>query len=240
MKRIALIIALVFALFETGGASSYLPHRRGGFQGGAPSVSYTVKQDFEGAGYDNSETWTEAGTGTKNEDYTATVLVGTESLNLAFVGQNGTTSITLAADQGSAWVYFQVHFLVLPATGKIFFRLTDSAAANPLTVENLTGNLLRMRVGSSVVTLVDAITTGVTYHVWVKYIKGTGSDAQGELAVSTDGTKPTSGNWFTSTSSGTSTTDVNKLFFGTANTSTWDAIFDKIRCDDVAIGDNPE
>lgn len=47
----------------------------------APAATYLLNQNFEGTGYDNSESWTETlDGGTVDEDYTTTVLAGSQSL----------------------------------------------------------------------------------------------------------------------------------------------------------------
>ena len=84
------------------------------------------------------------------------------------------------------------------------------------------------------------MSTGTTYHVWVKYVKGSGSNAVVEVGFSTDGTRPTSGGTFaTQTSGGTATVDTDRIMFGQSSSNTVGAYFDKVRVDDAVIGDNP-
>jgi hypothetical protein len=83
------------------------------------------------------------------------------------------------------------------------------------------------------------MSTGTTYHVWVHYVKGSGSNAQSSVGFSTDGTRPTSGNKFTSYSNGTETADADNVRFMEEGGSNARAIIDKVRVDDATIGDNP-
>lgn len=207
---------------------------------GVAGPTYLVQQDFEGAGYDNGETWTEAGSGTADEDYATAPapLDGSQSLRISVSSQGKNTFVALPADQGTIEVYLKAHFVSLPAAGKVFCRLRNSANATVASLEIAASSRITIR-GGTAATTTDSVTTGTTYHFWLRYVKGTGANAVVTGAFSTDGTRPLSGNKFIQLTNGTVTTDANNLMIGPENNSTWEAIFDKIRADDDTIGDNP-
>jgi hypothetical protein len=211
----------------------------------APSgPTYLVKQDYEGTGYDNSETWTEAGTGTKDEDYATSPapLVGSQSLRLALSSQNGTTQCNLSTSAGTCDAYFVVHFVSLPANGKIWFRLRNSSNTMICYVMMNTSNRITVGSGTGTAITTNSISAGTTYHFWVSYSKDAdGGSASGtaSVAFSTDGVRPLSGNAYAATAVGSQTTDVHHVIIGPENNSTWEGIFDRVRVDDATIGDNP-
>jgi hypothetical protein len=205
--------------------------------GGA--VTYLVQQDFEGAGYDNGETWTEAGTGTINEDYTTSPLVGSQSLRLAYTSQSGTTTVALPADQASLDVYFRVNFAAVPASGKVFLRLRDAGGTTICRVEVATSNRITIRHGTGAATTTNGVSSATTYSFFLTFTKGSGANGIANIGYSTDDTRPTSGNTYVSVSNGTSTADVRDIMFGPENTSTWEAQVDKVRADNATIPSSP-
>lgn len=204
----------------------------------AASSSYLVAENFEGTGYEASGT--EVGTGTLDEDYATSPapLVGSQSLRIANSVQPGRVYWSFTA-QADVWAYFQVNWVTLPATGKQFAGFSSGADTPQLSIEFQAGGVIRVRGGSQNATTVDGMTTGVTYHVWIHYTKGSGSNAFVDIGFSTDGTKPTSGNKYASKSNGTTTLDADRFYFGSSGNGTWEAVFDKLRVSSSAIGDNP-
>lgn len=71
--------------------------------GGAPT--YVRNQNFEGTGYDNSETWTETA-GAPDEDYTGVVLRGSQSCE--FTGADSITNSLPAST--NYWMAFRCRF----------------------------------------------------------------------------------------------------------------------------------
>jgi hypothetical protein len=199
-------------------------------------ATYLVDQDFEGAGYDNGETWTEAGSGTKDEDYTGTVLDGSQSLRIAQSSQNATTQTTFTAND-EVWVYALFRPVSIPASTQTI-----------LEVKNNTTSLVQLRhpgdghlrvQGSTTATTVGLVSAGTTYHIWLRYVKGTGANAIASIGFSTDGTRPTSGNNFAQFTTGDATLQADVLVIGGPGITTQEHIWDKVRVDDVVIGDNP-
>jgi hypothetical protein len=241
-KPARILVSTCAALLCIGAMSPRAGVIAGGRQaGGAPGVSYLVQQDFEGAGYDNGETWTESGTGTRDEDYATSPapLVGSQSLRVAVSSQGGTTTKAFASDQSTVEGYLQVHFVSLPASGKVFVAFRDSGGTRLVNIEVGASSRITVRCGTGAATTTDAISTGTTYHFWWRYVKGTGANAQASVAFSTDGTRPPSGNKFAAVTNGSRTTDANNIIIGPENNSTWEGIFDKVRVSASTIGDNP-
>lgn len=209
--------------------------------GGAPAT-YLIKQDFEGAGYDNSETWTEAGTGTLNEDDTTSPspLVGSQSLRVVFAAETGTTTSPVFAAQADCWLYARIHPVAIVTVGSTVSLTIRHAAGECLRLRIMNTGLVGVRAGGGTEAVtVDAMSNGTEYHIWCHYIKGTGANAVATVGFSTDGTKPTSGNKFASSVNGTATADADRVQIGSGVSTTHTYVWDKIRIDDVSIGNNP-
>jgi hypothetical protein len=204
--------------------------------GGGPPT-YLREQGFEGAGYDNGETWTESGA-TINEDYTGVVLDGSQTLRIAWASTapNTKTSFT-SVDE--VWVYFLLRPITIENANRIIASITGSGTrVLELKVVASTA-ALRVQWGSTATT-VGTLSAATTYHVWVHYKKGTGANSIIDVGFSTDGTRPTSGNNFAQSTSNSSTIQVNELILGEGTSYIQEYLYDKVRVDDVQIGDNPD
>jgi hypothetical protein len=93
--------------------------------------------------------------------------------------------------------------------------------------------------GDEIFTDLD-LAEGTAYHIWLKYIKGTGSNSTVEIYVSANATKP--GTPTGSFSGGDGTTQAGKIVLGvieaTAGDENW--VYDKIRVSETDIGSNPD
>lgn len=203
-----------------------------------PPATYLTKQGFEGTGYDNSETWSE--TGDPDEDYTGVVLDGSQSFRVNVSGASAYAHHQFAAT-ADVWGYFMFRAVsTINATKSIAIIVGDDFGGSASVNLNSTGTLSVTHGGVTSGNTVSTMTAGTTYHVWFRYTKGTGSDGFAEVSFSTDGTKPTSGNNYTSLSNGDDTANAFRYRIGIVPTSTLDYIWDKVRLDDVVIGSNPE
>jgi hypothetical protein len=235
MKRFVSIILLAAV---TVSANPYIG-ALSGIVSSTPPATYLVQQNAEGAGYDNSETWTESGIGI-DEDYTGVVLAGSQSLRINTSAAAGTTTSPAFADQADVWGYFLFHPVSLPAATTVMVNFITTIGNDCLRVRiNAAGNLLVRAGGGTEATSVGAMSAGNTYHVWIHYVKGSGANAFASVAFSTDGTRPTSGNNYRESTNGTITSDAQNLRFGQTSSSTFNFVFDKVRVDEAAIGDNP-
>jgi hypothetical protein len=206
------------------------------------SPSYLLRQNFEGTGYDNGETWTETlNSGTVDEDYTTTVLSGSESLLLT------DAAFSLCTDASPTWAsqtvtygYFQYRQASIPAAAgaMMFIR---SAANTRVSLEELNNGRLRFygNVGGTgtAASPVTPISNNTLWHIWWS-VDFTASPETITIALSTDGVRPTSGDGFATSASDITAGGVNALTV-TPTRNSIDTIFDRILVDDVQIGDNP-
>lgn len=169
--------------------------------GGAPAPTYIIEENCEGAGTPSG--WSNTG-GTPDWDYTATVLQGSESLELS------TADITEYAisDASDLWAYCMFRAPDVTPTSTISI-IGIRAGATPVAAARLNtdGTLTVYCNGADSSKTVTALADNTTYHIWLHMVKsGTCT-----VAFSTDGTKPTSGNQFQSRTGGTGT--ITKIDF---------------------------
>jgi len=206
--------------------------------------SYLVNQTFETptTGYDHGETWTQSGGATITPDYSGLVLQGTQSLRFVYTGSGAVAQTqTSFAAQDEIWVYFMVRFPNLTDHNPAYLGWLEIPGT---TIAMTLNNTFTVSISGGVTsTTVATMTSNTTYHVWAHYRKGSGTDQVQDIAFSTTGIKPLSGNNFAQSINGNRTTQITKL------TLAWDGegaafptreyIFDKIRVANTCIGDNP-
>lgn len=200
-------------------------------------ATYLVKQDFEGTGYDNGETWTESGAGTVDEDWTDP-LIGTQSLRLATVSQSATNQSPTFTAQAECYGYFVVHGATVEALNRIWFTGRAGTTVS-LEIRRESSGVFRLRHGTTSTNATTGIVADITYHVWWHYNDDSGpDDGTARLWISTTDTKPGSPEAVITT--GTATGDIDNVVLGAQNTGTEEIIFDKVRVDNVDIGSSPE
>jgi hypothetical protein len=206
----------------------------------AGGATYLVKQDFEGTGYDNGESWTE--TGSPNEDSETSPLVGSQSFRVAATASATWARSPSFTDQSTLHCYFQFRPDDNTGGARRFFFIRNSSDVDLVMVQQNADRTILVRAGTAGgSTTVGTVTLDTIYHFWVTYTKGTGANATATVAFSTDGTKPTSGDNYQIHSTGNATTDADYIGLGNSAAQvipTWD--LDKVRVDDEVIGDNPE
>lgn len=237
MKHVLALILSVACALHAPGAILINPYRFGGAAPEAPT--YLRMQDFEGAGYDNSETWTTS-LGSPNADYTTTVLAGSHSLFLG-TASAATRVRSDFTNTGEIWIYAMVHLVgSAPAGDRMLIGISANGSGSTDSNVSLTSAAkLRVACGGANAVTVDSLSFGTTYHVWLHYAKGTGANAVLDVGFSADTTRPTSGNKFIQLTTGTITNDAGRIWLGHTATTASDQIWDKVRVDDVVIGDNP-
>lgn len=194
-----------------------------------------ICQNFEGAGYDNSETWSESGT-TINEDYETVVLRGSQSLLLdnAAAGNPIVTSPTFSS--ATVWVFFRFRFPgALPAGNASFAAIYGNNPGDPLTLVLISyqASITGIRVYTDSVNLDSgAISADTTYYCWIRYTAGSGANATVTLYLDTDNTRPAA---TATTTSGTRTQ--NATFFRAFGPTGCDIVIDQILIDDAEITD---
>ena len=202
-------------------------------------TSYPFQENFENTGYENS--WTEAGTGTIDEDYSTSGLglEGSQCLRLAASAQTPRTTSANWTALPDMWFYLLLRPLTLPSSTMLLLTI-QATTTECLRIRLDPAGTIKVRAGGGTEnTTVSATSAGTTYHIWCRYTEGTGSNAFGSVAFSTDGVRPTSGNQYRETTNGTATNDANNVRFGVTSSGTFDLAIDKIRVSSSVIGDNP-
>jgi len=195
----------------------------------ADGVTYLLDEQFEGAG--SEETWTYT-TSVADYDYTTSPapLQGDQSCQIDVGGNED--AIGAFTPSSEIWVTFIWHHNAVAANSTVItIRDTDDNTLVFLQVR--IDNTVRLYItggttDSGVTPLVDA----TTYWFKVRAKAGTGANAEAEVWISTNGTWGESDG---STTDGTWTADCENIrLYGKIDT---DNIFDDIRVDDENIGD---
>lgn len=203
----------------------------GGVVAGGGSFQFT--ETFDAAGYDNVG-WTE-NNGTENEDYTGTILEGTQSLRV--FSSNDFIEHSQTA-QDTTYYYFQVQFAALGGNDLTALWIGDgSGRIGYLSINGNNGKIFALHGGNLTADSTDAMSAGTKYHVLVRYTKGTGSDGIVSAEFSTDGTFTGSGNKFVSISNGTATSQPTRIRL--QNTATISVIIDRFIYNTTSPGNNP-
>ncbi len=191
-----------------------------------PAPTYLLSEGFEGTGFESAG-WTK--NGTPNPDYTTTVLHGAQSLNtlgaqyISRTFQNST----------SFYLYTQVRAIAWSGFTNLVY-LDDANWGNAASVWS-DGTRLHVRHGSVSATGTTPLSPNTTYHVWVEWSKGTGTNGTLKVFVATTGTKPAVADASITTGTGGAT---QRLYVGPTGAGP-NLTFDRLLIDDVAIGSNP-
>lgn len=221
----AIVPALVLALAPCNPAATVVVGQPAA-GGGGPS--YVYEQDFETTGAPTG--WSTV-SGTPDYDYATAPapLEGSESLHLDSTEQARSQSWSALGD---CYAYFQLN-LSTASSKTVVFEFEDSGAAFRLRVEYRASGVLRVYHGTASTDGSTTLSAGTTYHVWVEYEKGTGSDGVARLYYSTSaGTKTLEA----TVATGTATDDIVQCAVLGATNAT---ILDDLIIDSSAIGTNP-
>jgi len=226
MRKTILSIFLVLVLFSISWAGMVI-----GSGVASSGSSYLVEQNFEGTGYDNSETWTETGSGTMNEDYTTTVLAGSQSLYVSASSQAPLISHTFSSTQTEVWGYFLFRPVSTIATGKEIITIKDASGNSSYTIEWVSTGKWIVRINGSGASsyTTNAMSEGTTYHCWWHVKNGNGT-AVCSFGFGTTGTEVTSGDGFVSKTNGTEEDNLATVCIGWAGNATATFITDKFLC----------
>ena len=195
-----------------------------------------VCQNFEGTGYDNRETWTELGT-TLDEDYTATVLRGSQSLYMTDPAGGTSPNVTVshtAADPVWGHMLYRTSDGT-PAANHVIVKEMDAAVADVCLIQNRTTGVLRVYCGTAFANTVTTVADNTTYNVWWYYDSGTGANAECRVGISTDGTRPSSGNGYAVTTTGTSTTSAAQVQLRLSGDDSATFLRDQVYVDDASF-----
>jgi len=212
-------------------------------------ASALIFENFEGTGYATAG-WGEVigGGGVVNEDYTTTVLDGSQSLFI----DGPTDEVSYATNgftaQATVYAYFQFRITSMPATENSFlsiFRFRDVDGATVAKMQIDSSAFPRITTGANAVATGANISANTTYHCWLSWVKNNGANSVMTMALSTTKVQPTEGNWFVTATGTTVANDAQQVFLGYANDGVDDSgpemsiIYDYVLIDDAAIQDYP-
>ena len=248
MKKYLIILFILFSFTPSYSVgvrnvsfiSSILKYKvsSGGGGGGSGGLTSTLlNETFEGTGYSTtSPAWTESlGGGTVNEDYTTTVLDGSQSLRILTASDASSFLYNTFTAGSERWFYFMIRPVSTPNSGDAkMLEIWNSSQSRIADVLLTSGGALKVRHGAnSSSATVGTMSDGTTYHVYIRYVAGSGANGVASVCFSTDGSRPTSGNNFTSLSTGTGTANANWLAIGWVDfTGIMELIYDKIQVGD--------
>lgn len=200
-----------------------------------PAQRY-IDEDFEGL---TEASWSTL-SDTPNYDYSAAPLEGSQSLYLPDIGNACRVRSPDFANQSAINVYFRMKHVgtTPPSATTQIASFAPNGAISPTLAINLTPTM-RLQFTAATCSPVTALVGNIMYHVWLRYIQGTGSNAFLELGFSTTGLKPGAGSNYDSLPTGTQTQLVGRFNLGpTATSMQGDLIFDMVRITEGPIGDN--
>jgi len=201
--------------------------------GTASEVAYLLNQNFEGAGYDNSETWTETlNGGTINEDYTTIALYGSQSLNMIAPAANAPLLVSptfTATPTPSLFLAFR--FNVLPTSADQLIKFRNGSTEVCRINYNSTNQVISVTSGADTQALLTGAVINTTYYLWIDQTASTGVAI---AYLSTTTTKPETG---VTANKGSASAETSNMFVKAWNSM--DIVVDRILLSDSVIGSNP-
>jgi hypothetical protein len=204
-------------------------------------------EDFENpTGYDLAGWGEDVGPGgVVNEDYTATVLYGTQSLLVDELEDDPVMTTNSFAPQDRVWVAVIFRAVSIPDTADSTFLRLNDASGNcqiRLTLNN-DGNEMRAQFAcAGLAYLVGNISVNTTYYIWMEYWNDNGANSYVTVSFSTSPVKPTSGPGFMEATGTATATQVSHVQLGHSsgeNGQEVDFIIDHLLIDDEPILDYP-
>lgn len=146
--------------------------------------TFLVNQNFEGAGYDNGESWTTGGV-TPNPDYTAVSLRGNQSCRVL----NGYTYKTFTG-QSDAWAFCEFQVAAFPSSEATTGMILDTGSKGVWMSMDSSGHI-KMADNSSGSTVYSSssattLSVGVHYYAWMHAVNG----GTNRLYVNTSAIRP--------------------------------------------------
>ena len=202
-------------------------------------TGFLICQNFEGTGYDNSESWSEyiPVDGVLDEDDTTTPMRGSQQLKNAGASSNYPIA-TSPSFTGSSTIGFHLRYRATdstPASARYMVSLHDSGDAVVMHLDIRTNGEIRVYHGTGYATTTDTpVADGTMVHLWGYYVAGSGADGVYKLYKSANSTKPESKS--IDGSNGTSTADVEVIKLWEYNNETGGAYFDQVLVSTAEIG----
>lgn len=204
-------------------------------------------EDFENpTGYDLAG-WTEeiGPGGVVNEDYTSTVLYGTQSLFVDEMNDDPVFTTNSFTASGHVWVSFRFRPTNVPdSLDTAIIRFTDDSENCQFRATLNSDGELRMQFGCSGTTYQPAalLSVNTTYTIWIEYNKDNGANSYLSMAFSTGSIRPVAGDFFIDATGTSTATDVSRVMIGrpsSENGSEVDFIVDHLLIDDEQINNYP-
>ena len=200
----------------------------------AGGASYLFNQNFETTttGYDPPETWVEAGAGTIEAANTATVIAGSQSLQIAMASQAASTYVGFTAQ---AALYIKFRFRVASTNGgnQVVATIRDGTTVlGTLTLAGASRVMRATATGAGNGTSTDVLPVDTNVYVWFEYIQGTGANAICRVGWATTDTKPSlasTGAKAGVSSGGTSTAAPNRFYLGNTGTGVAECFYDVVQ-----------
>lgn len=196
-----------------------------------------MQQDFESAGTPTG--WTNTNPAKIIFHNTTTPLEGTGDLSLT----GGTSPIsqayyTFVSPLTECWVVAMLKCIALPSSGSTTWFGTQSATLTNVSFLNLTsaGVVRPANNGAFLTSMVNPVVAGTLYYFKMHYKVGTGANSIGTFELSTTGTFINSGNFYSATTTGASTTNAGTLVC--QNQVDGEFRFDHIRVSATDLGNN--
>lgn len=196
-------------------------------------IQYILSQDFESAGTPSG--WSSAGTVTFHN--TTAPLEGTGDLDV--LGPTSQAVYTFASAVSELWMVCLIKWITLNTTGNTNscgVLNASSGTASYLNFVANTGAIRGFNGGQIVGPMVNTVSAGTLYYFKMHYKKGTGADSQSSYELFTSGSWIGSGNFFISTTTGTSVSDAAIFRFQDFNDG--DYRLDHIRISTVDLGNS--
>lgn len=185
-----------------------------------------IKQNFEGTGYDNGETWVTDGAADPNATTSPTPYEASEYLKIGATTSDG-AGRSFAAKTEAVFEFWTQIDTVGANSG--FFYFGNSGFANNILLQINSGpQLVIIQSGGAVAaSTTDAPPIDTWIHIWVRWDKGASGSVYASVGFSEDDIEPTSGNKFASFNNGTQVFDCTDIYFQGRAISQMS--FDKIR-----------
>lgn len=204
----------------------------------ASGSSFLIEQNFEGTGYDNGETWTEAGSGTIDPDESSVVIEGSQSLQFLLSGATGSSYADFSA-QSSLFTKFRFRVASTNGGNQVIATIRDGATVlGTLTLAGASRVLRATAAGGSNGTSSDVLPLDTNIYIWFEYVAGTGSNAIARCGWATTDSKPSlaaTGAKTGVSSNGTATASATRLYLGNTGSGTVECFFDVVQISDTAF-----
>lgn len=246
---ILFLLSCVYMAWGRGGSALMVT---GGSVPAAPSCAdssctgFLICQNFEGTGYDNSESWSEGpgSGGAVNEDYTTTALRGSQSLNIT-AGTGESYDAFNFTDQTDFWYHVRVRVAdSTPGTYYSFIELWTDAYAAIGGVFLKADGVIQASHGGQYTNSSTTFSDNTSYNIWGHYVTGGGSNGVHALYICASASCCTGG---VCTRPESPTVNItNGLATGTSGLfvlyakQSGNIIFDQILLDNAEIGDTCE